>query len=120
MACSTPGVLDVEYLVTRPRYESLVIGYLLYDVTISHTKIHDVNFACLVNITDLFSILSKTWDLKRCTSNKKVRRQKLRLRNNINKRHVVHASKTRLKITQLEKVCFIKVNELELTLIELF
>ena len=33
---------------------------------------------------------------------------------------LMHASKTRLKITQLEEVRFIKVNELKLTQVELF
>ena len=33
---------------------------------------------------------------------------------------IVHAQKTKLKITQLEKVRFIKVNELKLTQVELF
>ena len=35
-------------------------------------------------------------------------------------KHCVHAYKRRLKITQLEKARFIKVNELKLTEIELF
>ena len=32
----------------------------------------------------------------------------------------IHAFKTRLKITQLKKACFTKVNELKLTLVGLF
>ena len=40
--------------------------------------------------------------------------------NEINVLNFLHAHKRRLKITQLQKECFIQVNELKLTQLELF